>query len=319
MNLADYDRLKQVTQSSISGAQLRNQTPRTLLYGYTLARQDWHVYLDTQGQIHQVCYHDAAQPKDRMLFQHRVEPFEDNSDLIPSKRLNPELCDYEFCSLLRAAGEMLPFTTYETHTKTLANPPYAGRTLEGLERSMAQPLDTAFLQNEFPRFATEQYKVVLDQAAIECQVPSESVGNLLWLRQVDTATVQQKALWLLSDLVLWSQSIVAGEENAQLSIEANLMHLGFNQRYAIEAVTAWGGCLTASIIGEAGAPSDFSPAPSWSAPVDIGTKGKLYVRGRQKIVLVPRASLEASFRYRVYLYLFGCNDLFLAQMKKSCA
>lgn len=84
---------------------LKNKKPRTLLYGYTCARETWHVYIDENHVIRTVEYIRGDDCKEILV--------EDNRQYIPNKRLYPAKCDYEFCFLLKRAGYDLPFTTYE--------------------------------------------------------------------------------------------------------------------------------------------------------------------------------------------------------------
>jgi len=84
---------------------------RTLLYGYTCARETFHVYLK-DVKIHVVVYNtnyseDQARPQNM-----REIPVKSNYDYIPDKRLYPEACDYHFCKLLKNCGMNLPFTGF---------------------------------------------------------------------------------------------------------------------------------------------------------------------------------------------------------------
>lgn len=86
---------------------LVDQTPRTLLYGYTCDRETWHVYL-ADGAIHKVVY---GYPKSLELYVHQSQGLT-LEDCVPNKRLYPEACDFEFCSLLTSRGINLPFTVW---------------------------------------------------------------------------------------------------------------------------------------------------------------------------------------------------------------
>lgn len=55
---------------------------RTLLYGYTCNKKNFHVYMK-------------------------------NMKIVPDKWLYPEYCDYRFCKLLKNHGIELPFTAYQ--------------------------------------------------------------------------------------------------------------------------------------------------------------------------------------------------------------
>ena len=106
------------------GASLSDQTPRTLIYGYTLERNSFHVYLDG-GKIHALI-HDA----DGLLIWHDTE----DGDLtfahcIPSKRAYPQDCDFEFCVQIKDSGCAIPFTVSDWKG---AHAPFAGLRLSEL-------------------------------------------------------------------------------------------------------------------------------------------------------------------------------------------
>jgi hypothetical protein len=106
MNKEQFHDLTDMTEINkfITGSDLKDVTNRTLLYGYTCARDTWHVYLKN-GHITTVVYKHDEKPT-------LVEVVE-NRYYIPSKRLYPECCDYEFCKLLKEKEEYLPFTTWQ--------------------------------------------------------------------------------------------------------------------------------------------------------------------------------------------------------------
>lgn len=85
---------------------LQNKTPRTLLYGYTVDRDTWHVYINYEGHIKTVKYAGLAGEVEQ------IHP-RCNKQYVPNKRLYPAKCDYEFCKLLKEAGVHLPFTTFD--------------------------------------------------------------------------------------------------------------------------------------------------------------------------------------------------------------
>lgn len=86
---------------------LRDHTPRTLIYGYTCARDTFHVYLAEDG-IHWVLYSAHG-----LLLQHKHEGQGIAlADCVPDKRVYPETCDYDFCTMLKRAGVNIPFTNW---------------------------------------------------------------------------------------------------------------------------------------------------------------------------------------------------------------
>lgn len=87
---------------------LTDKTPRTLLYGYTADRKTWHVYLEPDTlKIVTVSYKDT----DRLRKIHVTY----NDDFVPTKRLFPEACDYEFTKLLFHRGVKMPFSNWNPH------------------------------------------------------------------------------------------------------------------------------------------------------------------------------------------------------------
>lgn len=82
---------------------LVNQNDRTVLYGYNCDSATWHVYIkDKEIRICKYYYKDTP----------TIVIIDDIYDYVPDKRLYPECCDFEFCSLLRKHNIDLPFTTY---------------------------------------------------------------------------------------------------------------------------------------------------------------------------------------------------------------
>jgi hypothetical protein len=53
----------------------------------------------------------------------------ENEDYIPSKRLYPERCDFEFCKLLKETDVNLPFTTFDAKNAEYKKGPYYGEIL----------------------------------------------------------------------------------------------------------------------------------------------------------------------------------------------
>ena len=108
---------------------------KTLLYGYTCARETFHVYIKKE-QIYVVVYNtdfSAGVPRPKNMRQITIKS---NSDYIPDKRLYPERCDYNFCKMLKEKGIDLPFTTWSDPIEIdLEDPryPYYGFTLEDME------------------------------------------------------------------------------------------------------------------------------------------------------------------------------------------
>lgn len=117
---------------------LSDQSSRTLLWGYTVERHSFHVYL-ADGLAHLLIY-DHDQTIIRHLSGDSI-PFD---ELVPSKRAYPEACDYEFCSLVQRYHEYgVPFTTYDYRAKEHRGAgPYFGKKAEELN-----PLKTLYIKS----------------------------------------------------------------------------------------------------------------------------------------------------------------------------
>ena len=108
MTAAEYKKLTEITPRVrlITAHDLTDKSGRTLLYGYTIEKLSWHVYLNYEEIIKTVIYEGhGGEVK-------QLNP-ECNEQYIPSKRLYPSKCDFEFCNLLKEAGVHLPFTTFD--------------------------------------------------------------------------------------------------------------------------------------------------------------------------------------------------------------
>jgi len=144
MTQAEYDMLKESQVNQVfTLSDLKNQTPRTLLYGYTCDRDTWHVYIK-DGQIMILVFKGyEGSPNGQSLLKTIIVDEENqritaNQDFVPNKRLYPESCDFEFCMMLYMAGVDLPFTTWdEKRAEALAGKPFQGLTLEDIQKKSA--------------------------------------------------------------------------------------------------------------------------------------------------------------------------------------
>lgn len=90
---------------------LTDQSERTLVYGYNLNRKTFHVYLK-DGVIHRVVYSGGSSATPARVDSRKSDVEWDPADLAPTKRAYPERCDFEFATLLKSKGVVLPFTTF---------------------------------------------------------------------------------------------------------------------------------------------------------------------------------------------------------------
>lgn len=103
-------------------------TDRTLLYGYTVERHDWHVYLQN-GMIFFLEVQTSL-PKNPISF-HMSSGI--SADLaVPNKRVYPESTDYHFARLVQSKGVDIPFLPFdEERYKALLRYPFHGPILMG--------------------------------------------------------------------------------------------------------------------------------------------------------------------------------------------
>ena len=81
---------------------------KTLLYGYTLDRDTFHVYV-MDGTLHRIIYNRPS----NILIKYDAGDSIDIDKLIPSKRVYPQYSDFEFCQILIERGATIPFTTFD--------------------------------------------------------------------------------------------------------------------------------------------------------------------------------------------------------------
>ncbi|MER6605959.1 hypothetical protein ABT282_08585 [Streptomyces sp. NPDC000927] len=89
------------------GIQMVGQDERTLLVGYTLDRNTWHVYVK-DGEIHRLIS-DGVTPR---IISHKSADAWNAEDLLPDKRVYPEQTDIKFAEIVERSGIQIPFTTF---------------------------------------------------------------------------------------------------------------------------------------------------------------------------------------------------------------
>lgn len=126
MNLEQFNYVRALPEASatISAAQLTDQTPRTLVFGYTCDRETFHVYLDEAGELVKVVY-----DMDGILYTQTKGKSLPVADCKPNKRAYPEACDLDMSVLMHMCGCPLCFTAFnEQRTPGL----WHGKRLENL-------------------------------------------------------------------------------------------------------------------------------------------------------------------------------------------
>lgn len=108
MDREQYEKLTRF-EPKVSAELLEDKQDRTLLFGFTLKRHTHHVYLQN-GVLHLLVYRWSKEGEKPVL--HHEEGEIEAYRLVPSKRLYPEKCDYEFCKILCSMDLQLPFTSF---------------------------------------------------------------------------------------------------------------------------------------------------------------------------------------------------------------
>jgi hypothetical protein len=80
---------------------------RTLLYGFTVNRDTWHVYLRA-GRIHRLVYTARG-----VVLDHRAQESWDAVRLVPDKRTYPESTDLGFAQLLKRKGVFVSYLPFD--------------------------------------------------------------------------------------------------------------------------------------------------------------------------------------------------------------
>jgi hypothetical protein len=120
--------LHKPVHAPLSGRELTNAAPRTLLLGTTAEGFTHHVYLDERQHI-RVHVYGACRGSTRPGRWVALDESEGlcDLDLVP-KRLEPQYCDAEFCRRLQARKWLLPFSAWEPPRAD--RHPFAGERIE---------------------------------------------------------------------------------------------------------------------------------------------------------------------------------------------
>lgn len=217
MNRNEYDTFCTETPEAapvISINHLLNRTPRTLIYGYTFERHDFHVYIGTDAAIHALVYTEvSADPETGnarfLVFSHAGpggRELESNHEFLPSKRAYPEACDLEFCRLLRSHGLQPSFTTF---TEREVVDGQSGQLYKGETFRPGQMLAGKMLNDVFhghPRF-TELAKGdrtlaarLLMEAAQDLGIPADTYGGSAVVAEYGADAVVKKATEYLESI-----------------------------------------------------------------------------------------------------------------------
>lgn len=239
---------------------LANRRPRTLIFGYTVDRNTFHVYLGAHDLIHVLIYSELWAPEDSnenqprfLILSHTAGEnggVTDNSQFTPSKRIYPESCDLEFCQVLRRYGVSLPFTTFteDSNEKRLERfGGYAGYTFDHSGGCPAVSLHDALAADPlFPQSSgTEAYQLssrLAAQAARELGVKfaSSSDGTCVHVAEVNSNEVLGRARRYLEEMTDGFMPIGLGK---RLAAEV----FGAYHQFWMSSENVYGGTFTATV------------------------------------------------------------------------
>jgi hypothetical protein len=127
MELQNFKRLmdaRSVVQELDVVAFMSDISDRTLIYGFTLDRETFHVYIQDKI-IHRITYNENSNQPTSSLSGERFLL----TELVPNKRIYPEASDFKFCTFLQSQDIDLPFTTFNPNRPVAK---FYGETVESL-------------------------------------------------------------------------------------------------------------------------------------------------------------------------------------------
>ena len=101
MTKEEFEQFYETDDSYITVDDLTNTSPRDLIYGYTKDRETFILQLDDGGSF--VRHYGSGESTMKEILPEIC---------IPNKRVYPDASDYEFCTLLKERGIIIPFTIY---------------------------------------------------------------------------------------------------------------------------------------------------------------------------------------------------------------
>lgn len=129
MDLNQYQTLEASLHmpSVICATELADPSDRTLVYGYTVERETFHLYLEN-GKFNRVVYDGDNVFLSGLTGLDSIEL----ALCVPDKRVYPARSDFEFCRLVLIKGGSVPFTTFEPPKEIK---PFYGLKIEALDRT----------------------------------------------------------------------------------------------------------------------------------------------------------------------------------------
>jgi len=120
MNIEQYNILRAARdEDKLHAADFAAGGERTLVYGYTVERYTFHVYLK-DSLLHRHVYDGQR------TIAHRSGPALDIWDVNPGKRAYPERCDYDFIRAFESMGGTMSFTHFNEEAELAEEPHFYG-------------------------------------------------------------------------------------------------------------------------------------------------------------------------------------------------
>lgn len=105
-------------ERAISIEDLADRSERTLVYGYDVDRNTFHLFVRA-GEIRRALYRRDGE--DFELISMASGDFMPRA-CVPNKRAYPERCDFEFCRLISERRITVPFTSFDDSGREFEGP-----------------------------------------------------------------------------------------------------------------------------------------------------------------------------------------------------
>lgn len=183
---------------TISLKDLENTSARTLLLGKGRGGEVVHVYIDpVDSEIHVVTYltTDNGGAEQAVVLSHlhgKNGGVRRNNDFIPDNGLYPELCDLEFCMLLRKHDVTMLFLKFDAHRRHAAMRfnGFAGYRAEGLPHVVK--LDPPTYLEALPFGDAKMVPYLMQEACNELGVTTVTRKNALMVPAQDASRILAK-------------------------------------------------------------------------------------------------------------------------------
>ncbi|MFK4132008.1 hypothetical protein ACI2KR_06895 [Pseudomonas luteola] len=180
MNRAQFEIVNKEVPVKLTINEFADKSDRTLIYGYTCDRDTFHMYIKN-GQLHTLVYSSLKE-----IIKHVTDTLA-QEDMVPNKRVYPELSDFEACMAIKKLGVYISFTTFDEHRiertegaqfrglthDTIAVPPKHVLTLyKFIEYSNEQLINALVLDTDI--------EVTEDDARREAAEKAHKMNRCLW-------------------------------------------------------------------------------------------------------------------------------------------